>query len=152
MGNYHLVRKYPSMVLVCSRLKQYRGIIWLPDKSVLEFRMIRCVEVIRNITAVGLMWRDIQRVQVTEVWRRAGTGRIGSMGEQNCSSPGDDRNPTADVILGRTTTRYSLASHCGNLGSIPRQSRYYWRCRMGHWDRHFAEQDYLLFTCQSSFH
>jgi len=55
------------MELVCSRLKQYRGIICLPDKSVLEFRMIRCVEVIRNMTAVGVMWKDIQRVAVTEV-------------------------------------------------------------------------------------
>jgi len=67
--------------------------------------MIRCVEVIRNMTAVGVMWKDIQRVPVTEVWRRAGTGHIGSMGEQNCSSPGVDRNPIADVKMGRATAQ-----------------------------------------------
>jgi len=55
------------MVLVCSRLEQYRGIMCLPDKTGIEFRMIRCVEVIRNMTAVDVMWRDIHRLPVTEV-------------------------------------------------------------------------------------
>jgi hypothetical protein len=105
VGNYCLVRKCPSIVFVFSRLQQYRGNNCLPDKSVLEFRMIRCVEVIRNTTAVGVMWRDIHRASATEVWRRAGTGRIGSMGGQKCSSPGVDRNPTVDVTISRATAQ-----------------------------------------------
>jgi hypothetical protein len=67
------------MVLVLSRWNQYRGIKCQPDESGLEFRMVRCVEVIRNTIAVGVMRKDIRRVQVTEVCRRAGTERIGSM-------------------------------------------------------------------------